>query len=194
MSVTDRLYRRIQMMVAPTTITATNDTGPVHRVQVKVTPRETIDDVPVLQLYGVTSHAQPGSNGLALFCAGDRSNPVIIATGNQAARMRNIQPGEVALYTDEGDYVKLARGKIVEVQSGSELRVTAPLVTINATNKVRMVTPRLEVTGDIIDHCDTQSHTAANMRQIYNTHTHPNVQSGPANTGVPNQQQRAADE
>jgi len=108
--------------------------------------------------------------------------------------MRNIQPGEVALYTDEGDYVKLARGKIVEVQSGTELRVTAPLVTINATNKVRMVTPRLEVTGDIIDHCDTQSHTAANMRQIYNTHTHPNVQSGPANTGVPNQQQRAADE
>ncbi len=118
----------------------------------------------MLQLYGVASARRaPGSDAVALFATGDRSNAVIIATGNQRARLRGLQPGEVALYTDEGDYVKLSRGKIIE---------------INCQTKVRIETPRLEVTGDIIDHCDEQPHTDADMRRIYNTHTHGGVQSG----------------
>ena len=79
-------------------ITATDDSGPIHRAQVRGFPMETIDNMPVLQIYGLASHAMPGSDAMAIFASGDRSNGVIIATGNQQYRLRALKSGEVALY------------------------------------------------------------------------------------------------
>jgi phage gp45-like len=178
----ERLHRRVLMQTAPVMITATNDEGPIHRVQVRVngTP-EVIDNAGVMQIYGLASHAMPGTDATAMFVGGQRSNVVIVATGNQKYRMRELATGEVALYTDEGDYVKLARGKIVEIKCQN--------ARIIASEKVRVESPRLECTGEIIDHCDEQGHTARNMREIYNTHTHPGIQPGGGHTGVPDQPQ-----
>ena len=188
MTAATRLYRRVMMAVMPMKITATDDSGPVHRVQVRGFPPETIDAMPVLQLYGVASHAMPGSDAMALFASGDRSNGVIVATGNQQYRLRGLNPGEVALYDNAGNIVRLA--------SGGNIAITCPgpgNVTLTCPTKVRMVTPRLEVTGDIIDHCDDQQHTAANMREIYNTHTHGDVQNGGGHTAIPDQLQRVSE-
>jgi phage gp45-like len=179
-SANDRLYRRILMHTAWVTISATNDTGPVHLIQGRVrgTP-ETIDNLQTLNLYGFASHAPTGSDALAMFGNGDRSNGVIVATANQAARPRNQPMGEVSLHDDKGNIITLHQDGTIEIV---------------CSTKVRMVTPRLEVTGDIIDHCDSQSHTDADMREIYNTHTHGGVQEGGSNTGVPNQLQRTGDD
>lgn len=141
MSVADRLYRRVMMMLAPVKITATDDTGPVHRVQVRAMAPEQIDNVAVLQLYGLASHAMTGSDAMALFVSGDRSNAVIVATNNQGARMRNLKSGEVALYTDEGDSVLLSRGKIIAVKCGTKVSIDCPLVEM---------TGDLHVTGEIV--------------------------------------------
>ena len=192
MSVTDRLYRRILMASASITITATNDDGPVHLVQGKVrgTP-ETIDNLQVVQHYGLAVHAPVGSDAFVTFGNGDRSNGVVHATANQKARPRGQKPGEVTIFTDEGDTIALRRNHNIVITTPGTVTVSgATLVVIQASEKVRMETPRLEVTGDVIDHCDTQNHTAANMRSIYNTHTHGGVQSGSAHTAVPDQLQR----
>lgn len=141
MTETERLYRRVQMMVAPVKITATDDSGPVHRLQMRVTPVETIDNVPSLHLYGVSAHAPAGSDGTAVFLTGDRSSAVVVATNNQAARLRGLKPGEVALYTDEGDYVKLMRGRIVEIKVGTRIRIECPLVEL---------TGDLHVEGEVV--------------------------------------------
>ena len=141
MSVADRLYRRVQMMLAPVKITATDDTGPVHRAQVRAMAPEQIDNVSVLQLYGLASHAMIGSDAMALFVSGDRSNAVIVATNNQGARMRNLKSGEVALYTDEGDSVLLSRGRIIAVKCGTKVHIDCPLVEL---------TGDLHVTGEIV--------------------------------------------
>lgn len=186
-----RVSRQVQMMTAPVMITATDDSGPIHKVQVHVngTP-EVIDDIGVSQLYGFASHAMTGTDATALFAGGDRSRPIIISTGNQRFRLRGLASGEVALYTDEGDSVKLARGKIVEVVAQEQCIIKTKTALVQASEKVRMETPRLEVTGDIIDHCDEQAHTAANMREIYNTHHHPGVQRGGELTDPPDRLQR----
>ena len=192
MSVTDRLYRRILMASAGITITATNDDGPVHLVQgqVRGTP-ETIDNLQVVQHYGLAVHAPVGSDAFVTFGNGDRSNGVVHATANQKARPRGQQPGEVSLFTDEGDMISLRRNhNIVITTPGTVTFSGATTVIIQASGKVRIETPRLEVTGDVIDHCDTQNHTAANMRSIYNTHTHGGVQGGSSHTAVPDQMQR----
>jgi phage baseplate assembly protein V len=182
-SAADVLHRKVQMMTARGIIHATDDSGGVHKVQVRVTPAETIDAVPVVQIYGFASHAKPTSEAHLLFVTGDRSRGVAIATNDPGARPRNTAAGEVVIYTDEGDTITLARGHKINV-------ATTGTVTIQAAGKVRVEAPRFECTGDIIDNCDKQPHTAADDRAIYNSHTHPGVQPGGGNTGAPNQKQR----
>ena len=42
-----------------------------------------------------------------------------------------------------------------------------------ATGTIRMETPRLEVTGDIVDQADGTGVSMGDMRTAYNIHTHP---------------------
>ena len=163
MSTADRLYRRIMMAVMPMKIVATDDSGPIHRAQVRGFAPETIDAMPVLQIYGLASHAMPGSDAMAIFASGDRSNGVIIATGNQQYRLRALKSGEVALYDNAGNVVKLA--------AGGNIEITCP-------TKVRVVTPRLEVTGDIVAGCDSTHVSVLN-------HRHKDTQPGGGLSGVP---------
>jgi phage gp45-like len=163
MSAAERIRNRIRMMVAKLTITATDDSGPVHKVQVRGFPMETIDNIEVLQIYGLASHAMPGSDAVAMFTSGDRSNGVIIATGNQKFRLRALKSGEVALYDNSGNIVKLANGGNIEI--------TCP-------TKVRIVTPRLEVTGDVVAGCDSTHVSVLN-------HRHKDTQPGGGLSGVP---------
>ena len=163
MTAANRLYRRVMMAIAPMKITATDDSGPIHRAQVRGFPPETIDAMPVLQIYGLASHAMPGSDAMAIFASGDRSNGVIIATGNQTYRLRNLGSGEVALYDNSGNIVKLGQGGNIEI--------TCP-------TKVRIVTPRLEVTGDVVAGCDSTHVSVLN-------HRHKDTQPGGGLSGVP---------
>jgi phage gp45-like len=146
-SVTDRLYRAARMMVAPLKITATDDSGPVHRVQVRGFPPETIDAMPTLQIYGLASHAPPGSDAMGIFASGDRSNGVIVATGNQQYRLRNQKQGEVALHDNSGSVVKLANGGNIEVTATGKHTMTVPQVEVNASSTVTMTTPLVHVEG-----------------------------------------------
>lgn len=145
MSVTDRLYRRIQMTSAAITISATDDSGPVHKVQGKVrgTP-ETIDNLQVVQLYGVASHAPVGSDAFVSFGNGDRSNGVVHATANQKARPRNQKPGEVTIFTDEGDAIALQRNNVVavktktaKVNAESQTTIASPDIKLGAGSGLR---------------------------------------------------------
>ncbi len=148
MSTADRLYRRMMMAVAPSLkITATDDSGPIHRAQVRGFPNETIDAMPVLQIYGLASHAMPGSDATAIFASGDRSNGVIVATGNQQYRLRNQKPGEVALYDDNGSIVQLANGGNILTTATGKHTTTVPTVEVNASDGVTVTTPLVHVEG-----------------------------------------------
>jgi phage gp45-like len=127
------------------TITATDDKGPVHRVQGRVrgTP-ETIDNMQVVQLYGVASHAPVGSDALAVFGNGDRSNSVIVATANQKARPRNQKPGEVTIFTDEGDTISLQRNhtistttKTIATKADTATTIDSPQITLGPAGTER---------------------------------------------------------
>jgi phage baseplate assembly protein V len=153
----DRLYRRILMSVAPAIITATNDKDPIHKVQLAIngTP-EKIDNVGVMQLYGIASHAPVGTDVTTIFMSGDRSNPVVIATGNQKARIRNQQPGEISLYTDEGDTLAFNRENKINVNSKDTVSTTAKNAvkvdtkdaTVKASNSITHDSPNTTSTGN----------------------------------------------
>lgn len=189
----ERTARRVLLSLARALVTTVNDAGGVQMMQVKLNALETRDNTPRISEFGHASNPPVGSDAIVCFLGGDRSNGVVLGTVHQLSRPKGLAPGETMLYSQDGKSVYLtAGGGIVVDAKGQAVTVNnATTVTINAATKVRMVTPMLECTGDIIDNAGTNAHTMAQMRAIYNGHTHPivNVQTGGStiNTNAPSQ-------
>lgn len=164
---------RIKMMVARGVLKAISDSGGVQTVQAGLLADEVKDGLERFQNYGFTSHPHSGAEAAIVFLGGNRDHGIVVAVDDKRYRLKGLQGGEVALYDDQGTKIVLKRGNQIE---------------ITASVKVKMITPRLEVTGDIIDNCENNSVTVKQARDTYNLHTHDGVQSGPSNTGDPNQQ------
>lgn len=147
MSIEGRLHRRILMGNARVVVLATDDTGGVHKAQVHATAREVIDDVPVLQQYGLASHAPVGSEGHMICVRGDRSSAVVVATNKADTRPRNQKPGEVTLYTDEGDAITLKHGHVIAITTTGTVTVSAPTVNLQGPAGGHVT---VNVAGDII--------------------------------------------
>ena len=71
----------------------------------------------------------------------------------------------------------------ITITSPVNVTVNAPTAIVNSSTSVTMNTPILKVSGDIIDNSATNTHSMAQMRSIYNSHTHSDPQGG--NTGTP---------
>lgn len=128
-----------------------------------------------LEPYGFTSAAKEGAEGVALFNAGDRSQGVIVVIADRRSRITGLEPGEVAIYTDEGDFIKLKRGRVIEMMTET--------LSITASKGATIDTPLLNVTGEISDAKGTMSA----MRQVHDVHTHNENGDGGGVTNPPNQ-------
>ncbi len=194
----ERLARRIMMMVAIADTPLSNDAGPIQELQVRIDEREIIDEVPRLQEFGFTSRPPNGTDVVLVFVNGDRSRALAIGTNHQASRPRNLKPGESMLFSEDGKYIHMtADGGIVVDVKGQPVTVNnASDVTVNASGKLKVVapggitfeTPKLTVTGDVLDQRDNGGITMAAMRSVFNGHDHGGVSSGGANTAAPNEQ------
>lgn len=100
---------------------------------------EKVQDNEIFQHYGFTSNPPVGSQAIVLPLGGKTSQGIIIATEHGSYRIKNLNPGEVAIYTDEGDSIVLKRNHLIEV--------TTETFKINAATKVEMNTPLLQVSG-----------------------------------------------
>ena len=166
----ERLWRRLSGVAGAARITATNDDGVVHKVQIVFHDGQFRDATPSLGLFGVASHAPVGSDVAYLAIGGDRSNVVVIATGNQGDRPTGSNPGEVCLYNAAGMKVFMSLGGIRIDGAGQ------PVVITN-TPKLRVEAP-IESTGEITAQVDGAAVHAT-------LHTHGGVQSGGGSTGEP---------
>lgn len=167
-------FQRLMLAIGRGRVTTNNDSGAVQKMQLRLGALETRDNLPRLAEFGLASNPPVGSDAVALFIGGDRSNGVVIATGHQQSRPIGLLPGETMLYSQDGKriYITASGGIIVEANGQAVTVNNATTVIINASNKVRMVTPLLEVTGDIIDNAGSNTHNMSQMRSIYNSHTH----------------------
>jgi len=126
----ERILRKANMMNAVGVIHATDDSDGIHRVQIHLTPREMLDGVPVMQLYGFASHAKPSAHAHVLFVTGDRSRGIAVATNDPSARPRDTKQGEVVIYTDEGDTIALHRNHHIDITTTGTVTIDAPLVVV----------------------------------------------------------------
>lgn len=164
------LARSVGNMLARGTLAMANAAAKMQTLQVRILSGEAKDSVEHFEPYGYTSNPHPGAEALLQFFGGDRSHGVAFMVSDRRYRLTGLESGEVALYDDLGTKIVLKRGNIIE---------------ITASSKVRMITPLLEVTGEINDLCDTTGKSMSGMRATYNAHTHPGDSGG--TTGTPNQ-------
>lgn len=168
----ERLSRRILLTIGRGRIQSVDDSGTAQIAQVVLGPLETQSKLKRLAEFGFTSRPPKGSDAIVLFVGGDRGNGVIIATGNQQYRLKNLGDGEVALYNSTGRYVKLGGSEIVVEAGGGQ-------VTINNATKL-LVHGDIEATGNVKD----ATRTMAADRAKYNAHKHSGVTTGAGVTGI----------
>ncbi|CNH57990.1 putative bacteriophage (baseplate assembly) protein [Yersinia massiliensis] len=176
------LYRQIKMLLGVGRVSASDDSGGVQTVQYQ-TALEVHSDTPRMAEFGFSSGLPTGSDVVIGFLGGDRSSGMIVASNHAAYRHTGLNAGETVIYSQWGQFIKLTEnGVTIEAHQQPVTISNATDVTVNASVKVRLNTPLLEVSGDIVDNAGSNSTTLKTLRDAYNSHNHQlkNVQSGSA--------------
>lgn len=115
-------------------VTLVKAAGAVQLVQMEGLSGERLQAAEMFQQYGCTSNPPIGSMAIVLPLGGKTAHGIVIATEHGTYRLKSLKPGEVALYSDEGDSVILKRGRIMEVTTQT-LNVNCATATVNCTGK-----------------------------------------------------------
>lgn len=165
------IANRIASMLGVGRVTAMQDGGGTQSVQYQ-TPLE-VASAHRLAEFGFSSGLPVGTDIVLAFLGGDRSNPVVIATNHQGYRHSDLSPGETVMYNQWGLYILLTEDGISIDAKGQDVTVNnAKNLTATATEQVKLITPKLLVTGDVIDNCETNNKTLKQLRDAYNEHDH----------------------
>lgn len=194
------LKNKISLVIGTASIKGVSDGPAIQEMQVGLLENEGSDGQERFAEYGFTSHPHSGSEAVVVFPGGVRSHGIIIAVEDRRYRLKGLEKGEVALYTDEEDKIVLKRNKTIEVttrkflvNATEECEINAANVKINASSKLQIDSPELSQTGKI--HAEGNIISDGNvsdskgsmdaMREAYNPHTHP--VSGPTAEATPSQ-------
>lgn len=188
----------IRNTVARGVLTMGDDAHKMQTAQMTLLNGEVVDGAERFQQYGYTAFPHAGAEVCAVFVGADRSHPIIVAVDDRRFRVQSLKPGEVCIYTDEGDTITLKRNneiafktKKLTIEAEDSVAITTKSYSVTASEGVHFVTPaftlggdggnaeatftgNLKTTGDMVAGSISQQH-----------HTHIGVQSGPADTGEP---------
>lgn len=106
-----------------------------------------VADVEVVEPYGFTARPVPpdeaggAAEALALALDGSQSSVVLVQAGDRRYWLAGLEEGEVAIYDDQGRYVKLARAGVVVDAPRVELVAGATLEVARRTDAVAVTIP-----------------------------------------------------
>jgi phage baseplate assembly protein V len=119
MTFTERLERvlrplrnRIASMLVKAIIKSVDDSGNLQMIKVTMHEGDTKDEIERIQQFGFTSHPPVDSEAILFCIGGNRTHAVVLNTDSSKYRLKNLPKGAVALYNENGDYVKLTKDKI----------------------------------------------------------------------------------
>ncbi len=146
----DPLRRRLRLLAVRAVLMLADDSTKVQHVQAEALKGETMSQRERFQHYGFTSVPLEGAEMIGVAIGGVRGHTVWIADDDGRYRKKDLQPGDVALYTSQGVFIWLKdAAKAVQVHAGMEVDVDAPNVTVTAATKVKLDTPNVEITGNL---------------------------------------------
>lgn len=129
-------------------LTRVDAAAAVQFVQADALAGERLLDNELFQHYGFTSRPLPGTMAVVLPVGGKTSHGIVIATEHGDYRLRALESGEVAIYTDEGAHIVLKRGRLIEVEC-DEYRVNCTTYTVNAESAANFTTPMVTASAQV---------------------------------------------
>lgn len=160
----------LKSMLARGTVVLANAGKKMQSLQIRLTAGELKDGVEHFEPYGYTSSPKEGAEVLTAFLGGDRSHAVVLVASDRRYRVKEVTPGEVVIYTDEGDKIHFKRGRIVDIETQT--------LNIKAGTAVNFDTPLITQSGKIVSQGDQ---IAGGVSQI--NHPHSGVMKGTAQSG-----------
>ena len=126
-------------------VSAADGTKKMRAVQVRLLADEVRDDLEHVEPYGFTSEPKDDEQpeAFALFFGGDRSHGIVFCVADRRYRLKNLKPGEVALYDDLGQKVYLTRDGLVIETPGTLTATVAKDASITVGGNLAA-----EVSGD----------------------------------------------
>ncbi|HEY9200774.1 MAG TPA: phage baseplate assembly protein V [Gammaproteobacteria bacterium] len=164
-------HRRITNLLARGVVRLVDASTFMQSIQLSVLSGELLDNVEHFEPYGFTAHPHAGAEALVASLGGNRSHAVVISIADRQFRLRELAPGEVALYTDEGDSIVLRRGNNIELNATTQVTINSPVAHFSGN---------ITADGDISD----ANGSMQDMRGTYNTHTHSNPEGGSVGPAV----------
>lgn len=125
------LEGRVRLMIGRAIVNLVNDAAKAQELQLDLLSDETQDGIERLQDYGFTSVPHPGAEALVAFVGGVRSHGVAIVVADRRYRLTGLEAGEVALFDDLGNVVKLGREEL-SIEAVRKVRVIAPVAVIES--------------------------------------------------------------
>ena len=84
----------------------------IQKVQVSGLADETLQDVELMQQFGLTSMPPAGTQVVVLPMGGETTHSIVIATENGSFRVKNLKSGETAVYDESGSTIILKQGRL----------------------------------------------------------------------------------
>lgn len=170
-------HRRITNLLARGVVRLVDASTLMQSIQLSVLSGELLDNVEHFEPYGFTAHPHAGAEALVASLGGNRSHAVVISIADRKFRLRELAPGEVALYTDEGDRLHFQRGGHVLLQASNSVTVDTPNIYFSGN---------IHVAGDVISDGDVIDGLSSmqTMRITYNGHLHSNPEGGSVGPAV----------
>lgn len=162
----------LNRMLVRGTVVLVDSARKLQALQMRLTAGEVKDGLEHFEPYGFTSNPLAGAEGIAAFIGGDRSHGVLLVVADRRYRIQGMEPGEVAIYTDEGAKIHLKRGRIIDIE--------ADVINFKAATAVSFDTPAITQTGTITSDGDQ---VAGGVSQI--NHPHGGVLRGGDQSGAP---------
>ena len=134
----DPVKRSIVSAIARAVIKSIDDTTGIQSAKIAILADLTKDQIEHFQSYGFTSVPKSGAEGVVLFPQGNQDHGILICVDDRRYRFKGLEDGEVALYSDEGDYVHLKRGRIMSVNT-DKLEINASTSVSITTNEFSLL-------------------------------------------------------
>lgn len=181
-----QIINKLKSLIVRGVIKSINDGSARQMVVASLLYGELKDRIERVQQFGFSSVPPAGASAIFGAVAADRNRLVCLGENHPEYRPTGKAVGETIIYD--------AFEQFIHLQESGQIEITAAgTVLINAPTKLRIVSPLVEITGDlqvigdINDRYGAGGMSMNDMRTVYNTHKHPENDSG-GPTNIPNEQ------
>ncbi|MCK3654918.1 baseplate assembly protein [Pasteurellaceae bacterium Macca] len=124
------------------TLNLVKSQGEIQQVQLSALADETLQDVELMQHFGLTSVPPEGTEAVIIPIGGRTTHSVVIATENGAFRVKGLKNGEVAVYDQSGSTIILKAGRVIEVDCDT-FKINCKNYQVTASAQASFSTPTL---------------------------------------------------